>query len=153
MSLRSLSVAILGTACLSASLASAAAVPVEVDCSSLNAIQTYNVGESATDQTYVLVSGMVDGKAVSERFPKTGTWPAAPNQTPIDSKKPVEMWKGSLEDGHYAVLTVVLMQGEGKDAAKTKDLMDKLAAAEKGVAALAKPTLAVQRRSQEAGSR
>jgi hypothetical protein len=142
MSLRSLSIAVFGAAAwLSAGFVSAAAIPVEVDCSSITVVQTYNLGEAATDHTYLLVSGMADGKAISGRFPKTGTWTAAAKQPPIDPKNPVDMWKGQLDNGQYAVLTVVLMQGEGKDEAKTKDLMSKLESAEKGVAGLSKPTL------------
>src|SRR5579859_1636819 len=141
MKLRSLGVAIFGAVCMGAGVASAAAVPVEVDCTSLVAIQTYNVGESATDQTYLLVSGTADGKSTTARFPQTGTWPTAPKQQPVDSKKPVALWKGQLDDGHYAVVTVILMQGEGNDEAKTKDLLSKLDAAEKGVSGLGKPTL------------
>ena len=139
MKVRSLGVAILAAICTGAGLASAAAVPVEVDCSSLVAIQTYNVGENATDQAYLLVSGTADGKTTTARYPQTGAWTAAPKQQPVDAKKPVALWKGQLDDGHYAVVTVVLMQGEGKDEAKTKDLLSKLEAAEKS--ALSSPTL------------
>jgi len=141
MKLRSLGVAVLGAMCTGAGVARAAAVPVEVDCSSLIAIQTYNVGETATDQTYLLSYATVDGKTTTARFPQTGTWPTAPKQQPVDSKKPVALWKGQLDDGHFAVVTVILMQGEGKDEAKTKELVSKLEAAEKGVSALSKPTL------------
>src|SRR5690242_12124482 len=131
MKLRSLGVAILGAVCMGTGVASAAAVPVEVDCSSLVAIQTYNLGENAADQAYLMVNGTADGKSTTSRFPQTGTWPAAPKQQPVDSKKPVALWKGQLDDGHYAVVTVILMQGEGKDDAKTKDLLSQLNAAEK----------------------
>jgi len=57
MKLRSLGVAVLGAVCMGAGFAPAAAVPVEVNCTSLLAIQTYNLGETATDQTYLLVNG------------------------------------------------------------------------------------------------
>jgi hypothetical protein len=141
MNLRSLRVALFGAvACLGAGAASGAAVPVEVDLTSIIAIQTYNVGETATDQAYVMVSATVDGKTTSDRFPKTGTWAAAPKQEPVDGKKPVELWKGQLDDGHYAVVTVTLMQGDGKDETRVKQLQTQLEAAEKG--ALGKPTLA-----------
>src|SRR6476646_7287015 len=128
MKVRSLGVSILGAICTGAGVASAAAVPVEVDCSSLVAIQTYNVGENATDQAYLLVSGTADGKTTTARFPQTGAWTAAPKQQPVDAKKPAALWKGQLDDGHFAVVTVILMQGEGKDEAKTKDLLSKLEA-------------------------
>ena len=143
MSFRSLSLAAVGAAvALCAGDASAAAVPVEVDCSSINAIQTYNVGEAATDQAYLLVTGTADGKPISGRFPQTGTWPAGAKQAPVENKRPVELWKGQLDDGHYVLLTVVLMQGKGEDAAKSKEFLSKLEAAEKSVAGLSKPTLA-----------
>ena len=126
---------------MGAVVASAAAVPVEVDCTSLIAVQSYNLGENATDQAYLVVSGTADGKTTTARFPQTGALTAAPKQQPVDSKKPAGLWKGQLEDGHYAVVTVILMQGEGKDEAKTKELLSKLEAAEKGVSGLSKPTL------------
>jgi hypothetical protein len=141
MKLRSLGVAIFGAVCMGTGLASAAAVPVEVDCTSLIAIQTYNVGETATDQSYLLVNSTVDGKTTTSRFPQSGTWTTAPKQQPVDSKKPAALWKGQLDDGHFAVVTVILMQGEGKDQAKSKELLSKLEAAEKGVSELSKPTL------------
>src|SRR6185312_13186189 len=112
MSLRSLSVAVFGAAlAMGAGLGSAAAIPVEVDCSSITVVQTYNVGEAATDHAYLLMSGMADGKAIEGRFPKTGAWTAAAKQPPIDPKSPVDMWKGQLDNGQSAVLRVVLMQG------------------------------------------
>jgi hypothetical protein len=134
-------VAIFGGVCMGAVVASAAAVPVEVDCTSLIAVQSYNLGENATDQAYLVVSGTADGKTTTARFPQTGALTVAPKQQPVDSKKPAGLWKGQLEDGHYAVVTVILMQGEGKDEAKTKELLSKLEAAEKGVSGLSKPTL------------
>jgi hypothetical protein len=141
MKFRSLGLAAgLGVLARGAALASAAAAPVTIDCSSIHAIQTYNVGESATDQAYLLVTGFADGKPVNLRFPDTEGWKAGPKEVPITDKKPLELWKGSLDDGHYAVLTVTLMQGKG-DAAKDKELLDKLAAAEKGVAGLDKPSI------------
>lgn len=142
MNLRSLSVAILGAtaAVVGAGFASAAAVPVEVDLTSVVAIQTYNVGETATDQAYVVALATQDGKTQVQRFPQSGAWTAAPKQQPVDASKPVALWKGTIEDGHYAVVSVVLMQGDGKDEAKIKGLESQLESAEKG--ALAKPTLA-----------
>ena len=62
MNLRSLSVAILGATVLSgAGAALAAAVPASVEITSITPVQTYNVGETATDQAYVLVSGVAAG--------------------------------------------------------------------------------------------
>jgi hypothetical protein len=124
-----------------ASMAPAAGVPVTVSCSSIHAVQTYNVGEAATDQAYLLVTGYADGKPVNLRFPESAGWKAAPKESPINDKKPLQLWKGDLDDGHFAVLTVTLMIGKG-DAAKDKDLLGKLDAAEKGVEALSKPSIA-----------
>jgi hypothetical protein len=142
MNLRSLSVAMLGATVLSgAGAALAAAVPASVEITSITPVQTYNVGETATDQAYVLVTGVAAGKSVTGRFPQTGAWTAAPKQPPVDPKKPVELWKGSLDDGQFALVTVTLMQGKGDDAAKIKDFTGKLEAANKSIADLGKPTL------------
>ena len=140
MKFRSLGLAAgLGVLAGGAALASAAGVPVTIDCSSIHAIQTYNVGESATDDAYLLVTGYADGKAVNLRFPDTGTWKAAPKASPVADKKPLQLWKGDLEDGHFAVLTVTLMQGKGSP--QDKELLAKLDAAEKSVDALSKPSI------------
>jgi hypothetical protein len=140
MSVRSLGLAAgFGLLAAGASVASAAGMPVTIDCSSIHAVQTYNVGEAATDQCYLLVTGMADGKAIDARFPDKEGWRAGPKDPPITDKKPLDIWKGDLDDGHYVVLTVTLMQGKGSD--KDKDLLGKLAAAEKGVAGLSSPTI------------
>jgi hypothetical protein len=141
MNLRSLGIAFcLGVVSLGANVARAAGIPVSVDVSSIYSIQTYNVGEKAVDQTYLLVNGMAAGKAVGARFPQTGTWPAAPKQEPIENGKPVEIWKGELGDGQYAVITVSLMQGKGDNATLNKQFTDKLTAA--ASSSWSKPTLA-----------
>lgn len=141
MKVRSLGLAT-GSALLAvgASIAAAAGVPVTVNCSSIHAIQTYNVGENATDQAYLLVTGFADGKPVNARFPEAEGWKAGPKEPPISEKKPLQLWKGDLADGHFAVLTVTLMQGKG-DAAKDKEFLGKLDAAEKSVEAMSKPSL------------
>src|SRR5579871_6839116 len=113
MNFRSLRIAMFGAvASLSAGAAWGAAIPVEVNLSDLMTIQSYNVGENAVDQSYVMVSATLDGKTTSERVPKTGTWATGAKQQPVDDKKPQALWKGDIEDGHYAVVTVTLLQGE-----------------------------------------
>jgi hypothetical protein len=125
---------------LLAGVSRAAAIPVAINVSSVYSIQTYNVGEKAVDQTYLLVNGVAAGKAIDERFPKTGTWPAAPKQQPIETSKPLEIYKGQLDDGQYAVITVSLMQGKGEDASRNKQFIEKLTSASS--AAHSKATLA-----------
>jgi hypothetical protein len=113
-----------------AGLARAAAAPVTVDLTSIIDIQSYNLGEDASDQTYLLVSGIADGKPIDLRFPKDKTWTAAPKKMPVDPKNPVEMWKGELNDNQFAVLTITLMQGKGEDAALNKKYLDAVNAAD-----------------------
>lgn len=140
MKVRSLSLVFLITLAMVAGTSQAAAVPVTVNVSSIYSIQTYTPGEKAVDQTYLLVDGVAAGKPLDERFPQTGTWPAAPKQQPIENDKPVQIWKGQLDDGQYAVITVNLMQGKGEDAALNKQFTGKLTAAD--ASAWSKPTLA-----------
>jgi hypothetical protein len=140
MKVRSLSLVSLFTTAMLAGVSRAAAIPVSVDVSSIYSIQTYNVGEKAVDQTYLLVDGVAAGKAIDARFPHSGTWPAAPKQQPIETTKPLEVWKGQLDDGQYAVITVNLMLGKGEDAALNKQFTGKLTAA--ASSAWSKPTLA-----------
>jgi hypothetical protein len=140
MKVRSLSLVSLFTTAMLAGVSQAAAIPVSVDVSSIYSIQTYNVGEKAVDQTYLLVDGVAAGKAIDARFPQSGTWPAAPKQQPIENGKPLEIWKGELDDGRYAVVTISLMQGKGENAALNKQFTGKLTAA--ASPAWSKPTLA-----------
>jgi hypothetical protein len=116
--------------------AHAAAVPVTVDATSIIDIQSYNVGEDASDTAYLLVTGVADGKAIDARFPKEGTWATAPKKQPIDAKAPVELWKGDLDNGQFVELTVTLMQGKGEDAALNKKFLGAIADADKAVAGL-----------------
>jgi hypothetical protein len=124
-----------------AAAAHAAAVPVTVDCTDLIDIQSYNLGEDASDQAYLLVTGDAAGKQIDERLPKTGAWTTAPKKTPVDPKNPVELWKGDLDDGQYAVITVTLLQGKGDDAVN-KTYLDTLKAAEQKVPGSDAKTLA-----------
>lgn len=133
----SLGLAVAGLACA----ARAAAIPVAVDCTNVIDIQSYNLGEDAADQAYLLVTGSAGGHAIDGRFPKTGAWNAAPKKSPIDPKHPVELWTGDLDDGQFATLTVTMLQGKGDDALNKKYL-DALAAAEKTVPGFDAKTLA-----------
>lgn len=119
----------------------AAAVPVTVDCTNLIDIQSYNFGEDASDQAYLLVSGDAAGKPINDRFPKTDAWTTAPKKAPVDAKNPVELWKGDLDEGQYAVITVTLLQGKGDDALNKKYL-DALGGAEQKVPGWDAKTLA-----------
>lgn len=119
----------------------AAAVPVTVNCTNLIDIQSYNLGEDASDQAYLLVTGDAAGKQIDERVPKTGAWTVAPKKIPVDAKHPAELWKGDLDEGQYAVLTVTLLQGTG-DEALNKKYLDALAAAEQKVPGWDAKTLA-----------
>jgi len=99
---------------------------------SLRAIQTANLDKKASDETYVLVTGTSpDGKAINERFPKDKTWEAAPKKPAVTDKEPVTLWKGELDNGQFAVVTVSVFQGKGTDAARLKEYLDKLAASQK----------------------
>ena len=122
--------------------AQAAPVPVEVNLTGLHAIQTYALDEKEDDQVYMLLSGVAGGKDLAGRLPKEGTLPANVKKPPVTKKKPESLWKGELNDGEFAMLTVVLMQGKGADAGKLKAFADARGAAEKQVAERSKKTLA-----------
>jgi hypothetical protein len=110
----------------------AAAVPVTVDCTNVIDIQSFTFGQDATDQSYLLVTGDAAGKQNNVRLPKAGTWTTGRKLRPVDAKNPVELWKGELDEGQFAVLTITLMQGKGDDALNKKYL-DALTAAEQKV--------------------
>lgn len=119
----------------------AAAVPITVDCTDVIDIQSFNLGEDASDQAYLLVTGHAAGQQIDERVPKSGTWAVAPKKMPIDAKNPVELWKGDLDDGQFAAITVTMLQGKG-DEALNKKYLDALGAAEQKVPAWDSKTLA-----------
>jgi len=133
MKLRSVGLAVsFAAACLTGgAMAPAAAVPVTIECTDIITIQPYNVGEGATDQAYLMVTGAAAGKPIEGRFPQTGSWEAAPKKPAVNPKQPVTLWKGELDNNQYVLLTVVLMQGKGQDASKNQGFMSKLANAEK----------------------
>ena len=105
---------------------SAAAVPVTIETTAITAIQTYSVGDNATDQVYLLVTAIHDGKTTGQRIPPDKTWVASPKQPPIEAAHPVQLWKGELDDGQYVLLTVTLMQGKGSDDARNKQFSESL---------------------------
>jgi len=109
-----------------AAMGRAASVPVTVNCTSIRAIQTYAVGQNAADAAYVMVTGVADGKPIAQRLPQTGTWPAGAKQPAVTDDKPVQLWKGDLDDGQFVVLTVTLMQGKGEDQARNQQFLQKL---------------------------
>ena len=123
----------------------AAAVPVQVNLTNLRAIGTYALDVKADDKAYLVVNGVAKGQDVNARVPKEGTLAAAPKKQPVSEKEPAELWKGELDNGEFALLTVTLFhapEGEATaDAAATTKFLEDLAAAGKGVAARAKKTL------------
>ena len=140
MKLRSIGVAV----CLAIFMTAirAAGVPVTIQTTSIHGIQTYEMGQNATDQVYLLLNGTTAGKPIDARLPQgNATLPAGEKQPAVDSDKPLTLWKGDLDNNQYVLLTVTLMQGKGQDQAKTKDYVGKIQAADKGVAELSKPTL------------
>src|SRR6185437_10461965 len=114
-----------------ASSAFAAPVSCSVDLTYLRAIQTNNIVDKADDQAYALVNGIAAGKEFQQRIPEAGkTWTAGPKKSPVTEDAPVTLWKGELNDGEFALVTVTLFQGEGKDEALVKQYWDSLVAAE-----------------------
>jgi hypothetical protein len=101
---------------------------------SLQAIQTANLDKKADDDVYILVTGAAKGQPINERLPQGKTWQAAPKKIPVDAKSPVTLWKGDLNDGEFALVTVTVMQGKGADDAKVKEYLSKITAAEKDAA-------------------
>lgn len=114
--------------------AGAAPVPVEVNLTALRPIQTYNLDKKGDDQAYMLVTGVAKGQPINERFPKDKAWDAARKKQPVTEKSPLSLWKGDLDDGEFALVTVSTFQGTGEDQAKTKEYLTKLADAEKAAA-------------------
>jgi hypothetical protein len=123
--------------------AQAAPTPVKVEIPIVRPIQTYTLGQEggqAEDEIYLLASGVANGQEFNKRIPEQGTVKAAPKTPPFEGK-PATVWEGNLNDAEFAYVTVVLMQGSGKDEAKLKEFQGKLDAAAKGVAERSKKTL------------
>ena len=115
-------------------------MPVEVDLAAVGrTIQLASLDSKTPDQVYLLISGIAAGKDVSDRIPKEKTFTAAQKEPAVSS--PIPIWKGELNDGEFAMLTVTLMMGDGTDDAKVKEFLDKLTAADKQTPDWSKPTL------------
>jgi hypothetical protein len=124
-----------------ASTALAAPVSVSVDLTSLRCIQKYTLDEKTNDNVFALLNGVAAGKEFQSRLPASETWPAAPKLLAVSPKAPVTLWKGELNDGEFAVVTLSVFVGDGKDAALLKGYEDSIIAAEKKAPELAKKTL------------
>src|SRR5690349_698905 len=108
----------------------AAAVPVTVEVTSIRDIQSYEMGQNATDQVYLLLTGTAAGKAIDTRLPQGNqTLPAGPKQPAVSSDKPITLWKGDLDANQYVLLTVTLMQGKGQDQAKNQKFIGEIQSA------------------------
>ena len=126
----------------SASVAHAAPVPTKVELSAIRAIQVNTTEPDGDDQVFVLVGGVAGGKDVQKRIPEQGTLPSNRKKPPITDDKPATLWEGPLGDGEFALVTVAVFQGQGKDEAKLKAFQDQLAAAGKKAPERSKKTLA-----------
>jgi hypothetical protein len=120
----------------------AASVPAEVDLTAVRTIQLASLDSKTPDQVYLLITGIAAGKDVSDRIPKDKTLLAAPKEPAVSS--PIPIWKGDLDNGQFALLTVTLMMGDGTDDVKVKGFLDKLTAADKQTPEWSKPTLAAE---------
>ena len=123
------------------SAALAAPIPTKVDLAALRAIQVNNIQQGGDDDVYVLVSGVAKGQKVNQRIPTSGTLKANPKKPAITDKQPQTLWQGELNDGEFAFLTVVVMQGPGQDQAKIKAFQDQLSFATMKTADLSAKTL------------
>jgi hypothetical protein len=115
-----------------ASSAFAAPVPVSVDLTSLHTIAKYTLDDKADDQVYALVNGVAAGKLFQERIPEGGkTWPSAPKKLAVTEKAPVTLWKGELNDGEFAIITVSVFVGDFKDPGLVTKYWNSIIEAEK----------------------
>ena len=133
---------VLGLLLGSASFAEAAAVPADVELTAVRTIQPASLDPKVTDQVYLLVTGIAAGKDVQGRLPAEKTLTSAPKQPAVTAASPLPIWKGQLNDGEFALLTVTLMQGDGTDQAQIKEFLDKLTAADQKTPEWSKKTLA-----------
>ena len=123
-----------------ASAVGAAPTAVKIEIPIVRAIQPNTMNTEGEDDLYVVASGVAKGQEFTRRLPDQGTIKIAPKK-PAFTDKPGVVWEGELADGEFAYVTVVLMQGEGKDAAKLKEFQGKLDAAAKKVAERSKKTI------------
>src|SRR5688572_20408242 len=127
--------------------AEAAPTQVKIDIPVVRAIQLYSIakeGAEAEDDVYLVVGGVAKGQEIQKRYPEQGSMKVAPKKPAFTPDKPAVLWEGELADGEFAYVTVVLMHGDGKDAAKFKEFQGKLDAAAKGVAERSKKTLTTE---------
>ncbi|HZL33775.1 MAG TPA: hypothetical protein VFC78_00610 [Tepidisphaeraceae bacterium] len=126
----------------SASMAGAAARPVSIDMTYLRTIQRYSINPAVPDHVYMLVNGEANGKPLDERIPEgSKTWNGGPKTPPITDAKPVTLWKGELNDGQFALITVSVFQGDEKNPALDKAFLGKIAQAQKKTPGYSAPTL------------
>lgn len=126
-----------------ASAAEAAPIPVKVEIPIVRAIQPYSMateGQDVQDEVYLFASGVAKGQQFQKRLPEQGTVKVGP-KSPAFTDKPAVVWEGQLDDGEFAYVTVVLMHGEAKDAAKLKEFQGKLDAAAKKAPERSKKTI------------
>jgi hypothetical protein len=113
----------------------ARAVAVTVDLTRLIAIQTYALEDKADDEAFLVLTGVAGGKDLDfQKLPVNGAWKIGPQAPAVEPEKPQALWKGELDDGQFAQLTVTLFQGKGDDAT-VKAFLAKKAEAEKPIAA------------------
>jgi hypothetical protein len=101
-------------------------------------------GTEGEDDVYLVAGGVAKGQEFQKRLPEQGALKVAPKKPAFTPEKPGVVWEGELADGEFAYVTVVLMHGDGKDAAKLKEFQGKLDAAAKGVAERSKKTLTTE---------
>lgn len=122
----------------------AAPAPVSIDFTGLRAIQKFTLDSAADDAAFVLVDGVAAGADFASRLPEAGkTWAAAPKKPAVSEKAAISLWKGELKDGEFAVVTVILFQGENKDAAASKAFQQQIIEASKKAPEFAKKMLTV----------
>lgn len=122
-----------------------ATAPVSVELTGLRAIQKYSLDEKGEDSVYALVNGIAAGKEFQARLPEGDKkWEAAQKKPALTEKEAITLWKGDLNDGEFAVVTVTVFQGEGKDPAAVKTFQDAIIAAEKKAPEMDKKTLTAE---------
>lgn len=125
-------------------LAGAAPVPVKIEIPIVRAVQLYSMPRDdaeGEDDIYLVASGVAKGQEFQKRLPESGTIKVAPKKAAFSPEKPGVVWEGILNDGEFAYVTVVLMQGDGKDVARLKEFQGKLDAAAKKVAERSKKAI------------
>jgi hypothetical protein len=125
----------------------AAPTPVKIELPVVRAVQLYSMprdGADGEDDVYLVASGVANGKEFQKRLPESGTMKVSPKKPAFSPDKPGAVWEGTLNDGEFAYVTVVLMQGEGKDQSKLKEFQSRLDAAAKKSPERSKKTLTTE---------